>query len=150
MSRKFIAAVVAVAISVTAVSSAPARADDDAIKIIIGAATLFALTKALKDDKKQNHATVSRTSPTYPPRVKPRPLPRSARYSKVVPQGCLIEHKVRNGKVRLLGQRCMHRNYRHAKRLPQSCRTSVRTRDGLRHGYKPRCLKRNGYRMARF
>ena len=83
MSRKFIATIVAAAMTVTAVSSAPARADDDFVKLIMGAAAIYALSQTLKDDRRKS-SVVSRNQPptSYSPDVRPRPLPDRARKAK--------------------------------------------------------------------
>lgn len=151
MSRKFIATIVAAAMTVTAVSSAPARADDDFVKLIMGAAAIYALSQTLKDDRRRD--TVSRNQPptSYAPDVRPRPLPDRARKAKPIPARCLKYVETRRGDtVRLLGQRCLNRHYRHVHRLPERCETKVRTYNGVRHGYKPRCVRKHGFRLAQY
>lgn len=151
MSRKFIATIVAAAIAVTAVSSAPARADDDFVKIIMGAAAIYALSQTLDNDRPR-YSTVSRDRPpAYRPGLHPRPLPDRARRAKPIPANCLKYVESRRGDtVRLIGQRCLNRTYRHVNRLPEVCRTKVRTYNGVRHGYKPRCVRKHGFRLAQY
>lgn len=149
MSRKFIAAIVTAAITVTAVSSAPARADEeDVLKFIFGAAALFAIANALDD----NDARVSSTSPYRPvtrPEIRPRPLPDRAYRAKPIPARCLKYVESRKGNtVRLIGQKCVKRHYRHVHLLPDACRTKVKTDNGVRRGYGPKCLRRQGFRLA--
>lgn len=152
MSRKFIASIVAAAITVTAVSSAPARADDDLVKIIIGAAAIYALSQTLDNDRPR-YGTVSRERPpvAYRPDLTPRPLPDRARKAKPIPARCLKYVESRKGNtVRLLGQRCLNRHYRHVHRLPERCQAKVRTYNGVRYGYKPRCVRKHGFRLAQY
>lgn len=146
MSRKFIATIVAAALTVTAVSSAPARADDDFVKLIIGAAALYAITQSVRSDKPR----VSTTSPHRPPVVKPRPLPEPVRRANLLPANCLKYHQTRHGTVRMMGERCLTRHYRHVNRLPKACKTQARTIDGMRYGYEPRCLRHKGFKLAQY
>ncbi|SHJ98128.1 hypothetical protein SAMN05444000_11677 [Shimia gijangensis] len=146
MSRKFIATIVAAAITVTGISAVPARADEDVIKFILGAAAIYALTQAIED---RNEPRVSTTSPYRPRTVEPRPLPRRARRLAPIPARCLKHHETQNGMVRMIGKRCVNRHYHQAHRLPETCRVSRHTYNGVRHGYKPRCLRRNGFEVAR-
>lgn len=147
MSRKFIATIVAAAITVTGISAAPARADEDVVKIIIGAAAIYALSQAFENN---NEPRVSTTSPYRPQRVEPRPLPRRARRLAPIPARCLVRHNTHNGPVRMIGQHCVNRHYRHVNRLPNSCRVSRNTYRGVRHGYRPRCLRRAGIDVAQY
>ncbi|MDW3118383.1 MAG: hypothetical protein R8G60_11815 [Roseovarius pacificus] len=51
--RQFIAAVLAAAVAVTGMTAAPARADNDAAKVIAGVAALAVLGAAMSDAKAQ-------------------------------------------------------------------------------------------------
>ncbi|WP_127115735.1 hypothetical protein [Shimia sediminis] len=151
MSRKFIATIVAAAMTVTAVSSAPARADDDFVKLIMGAAAIYALSQTVKKDRPRVSTNSHEYPPAYRPDLRPRPLPDRARKAKPIPAHCLKYVESRRGDtVRLLGQRCLNRHYRHVHRLPERCETKVRTRNGVRHGYKPRCVRKHGFRLAQY
>ncbi|WP_299349500.1 hypothetical protein [uncultured Shimia sp.] len=152
MSRKFIATIVATAIAVTGIASAPARADsDDIAKLLFGAAAIYAISRAVKDDKSR----VSTTSRDYPPYarrpdLKPRPLPDRARRFAPIPANCLKYHETNRGTVRMIGQRCVNRNYRHAHRLPEACHFKTKTYNGKRQGYRPKCLRKHGFRLAQY
>lgn len=146
MSRKFIATIVATAVVVTGIAAAPAKANEsDIAKLIFGAATLYVISRALKDD----HPRVSTTSSYRPAPVEPRPLPRRAHQSKRIPAQCLRYHETRKGTVRMVGQKCVNRHYSQARRLPEVCHFKTRTFQGMRQGYRPTCLRRNGFKLAR-
>lgn len=142
MSRKFIATIVVAAITVTGISAAPARADqDDIAKLLFGAAAIYMISRAVKDDKR--HVTPAPV--TRPRPLEPRPLPRRVRRFDPIPSKCLKHHETRDGVVRMIGQRCVQKRYRHASYLPEKCLFKVRTYDGKRAGYRPRCLRKNGF-----
>lgn len=146
MSRKFIATIVAAAITVTGISAAPARAadQDDVAKLLFGAAAIYMISRAVKDD----HSRVSSTSPRRPELVRPRPLPWRAHRFDPIPAQCLKHHETRKGTVRMIGQRCLQKRYRHVSYLPQKCHFKVRTYNGKRAGYKPGCLRKKGFVLA--
>ena len=144
MSRKFIATIVAAAITVTGISAVPARAadQDDVAKLLFGAAAIYMISRVVKDDKRHVGTTVPVTRPRP---VEPRPLPRRVRRFDPIPTKCLKHHETRNGVVRMIGQSCLQKRYRHVSYLPQKCHFKVRTYDGKRAGYKPGCLRKNGF-----
>ncbi len=144
MSRKFIATIVASAVAVTGIFSAPARASEqDIIKLLFGVATIYAISRALDDD------TPAATTPSYPhDYVHPRPLPPRAHRFDPIPARCLKRVHTDNGSVRMISQRCVRRHYPMAHRLPSACRITVHTYKGVRHGYKRRCLRKKGFELA--
>lgn len=147
MSRKFIATILATAITVTAITASPSRAasGEDIAKVAVGAAALFLVVRALKKDRPRVGSKEPYTPPpsTETPYRVPRPALRDP-----IPAHCLKRHDTRDGEVRMVGLRCVTRDYAHAHRLPESCRVTKHTFKGLRHGYKPRCLRRQGYKLA--
>lgn len=148
MSRKFIAAILSMSLAVTAFSARPASAltDDDAAKLLFGAAALFIVGKAIHDSNDAPSA-VSHNNNTYQPM--PRPLPDRARNNRVLPAGCLRTFNTYDGPKRMLGKRCLKVHYSQVKRLPKECKTRANTRQyGVVKGYKPRCLRHNGFRLS--
>lgn len=164
MTRKFIAAIVGAALTITAIGSAPARADEDlarALAAIVGIAIVGkVISDNRSDDKKKSTVTRNRntthhsTRPYYNRsdnwirRVEPRPLPRRVE-RRLLPGDCLRSFNTRDGRYRIFGKRCLQRNYQHVRSLPRSCEVSFRTGNQKRHGYGARCLHRKGYQLAR-
>lgn len=164
MHRRFIAAIAAASIVITAFGAAPARADEDdvarALAIILG---LAVIGSALKDDN--DARPVYRTYPRHPRpiyrdnprharpiyRGDPRPRPVPPRVNrKLLPQQCLVSIQSKRGdRARIFGQRCLEQNYRYVNRLPRDCATRIKTHRGWRYGYGARCLNRRGYALAR-
>ena len=165
MSRKFIATVLAASIAITGFSSAPARASDDNLaKFLFGAAALAIIGTAISNqdndgsytdnnrvdrrDGRQDHDRV----------VRPRPVDRGdrdhsdrhrPRRVKALPSSCLRVFKNWDGRVRMMGKRCLERRYDYVSSLPRACRVKVQTDVGKRRGYQVRCLKKRGYFLAR-
>ena len=162
MHRKFIAFIVSAAVAVT-VFSAPARADEDAARVIAGIAALAILGKIIHDSRDDDNVVTHNRYPGYtyytpghrptpvrpaPAPVRPVPLPQKfTRYD--LPSQCLQSHQVNRGVVRIFGQRCLRTSYRHANVLPQACKVQFNNRFGGHTGYEPECLRQRGYRIAR-
>ncbi|GFE49211.1 hypothetical protein So717_09640 [Roseobacter cerasinus] len=154
MHRKFIATIIAAALAVTAIGSAPARADDDALKALAAIAGIAIIGKVIHDrnKRKSEQHTVTRKSSSHSNGrvydLKPRPLPQRAN-RRLLPGNCLRSVDTWDGRVRYFGKRCLERNYRHVDRLPQRCAVRFRGEDRSRRGYEARCLNRAGYKLAR-
>lgn len=167
MSRKFIAAVLAVSTTIAAISAAPARAasDEDIARILGAAATIFIIGKAIeqsrdkdrKDKKKDRYEeTHWKAQPERHQDGYHRPIP------QVVPRGDHPRHdraalpaqcvrKITGGHVnRVVMERCLERNYRSDRELPRACRLTVATERGNRRAYALPCLRHRGYTVARY
>ncbi|MEC3862823.1 hypothetical protein VK792_16135 [Mesobacterium sp. TK19101] len=137
MSRKFIGAILGAALTVTAFSAAPARADDRDLARFLGtAATLFIIGKAIEShndrDRQRVHAPAQNH---YKP--KPKPKPQAHAYHpkpKPRPQA----HNRWDGKG---GKRWDHnrRNDRMVQ-VPQSCMREV---GHNRYVVNSNCVSRN-------
>lgn len=140
MSRTFIKSVLIAAVTVTGISLAtasPAKAgNDDLAKFLFGATALIIIGKAISDSD-------AKAAPVAKPKPKPRP-----RYTKALPGKCLRRHHTWDGRVRMMGRKCLNKHYRFADRLPDSCRTRVHTDQGVRRGFEMRCLRHKGYYIA--
>lgn len=168
MYRKFIAAVAAASIALTAIGAAPAAAGDretaNAIAAILGLAVVGKLIhdrnerkkdrykqqtyhKPVHKQLKQNYHTPTYNPPTYH-QPKPRPLPKAAS-RKLLPKQCFRSFDTYQGKVRMFPTRCLNRNFDFAHRLPRQCEYVFDTPRGDRRGYDARCLRDRGYRLAR-
>lgn len=162
MSRKFIAAVLAISTTLATFSAAPARAatEEDIAKILGAAATLFIIGKAIennrdrdRDDKKKKNTVVHHNKPVIKEyRTIPQVVPRDVRphHSRVaaLPQRCV--RRITGGNVRrvVMGP-CLQRHYSSAKPLPRACRMTVATKRGERRAYALPCLRHRGYTIAR-
>jgi len=171
ISRKFILSIVSAAVAVTALSARPASAlsDEDAAKLVFGAAALFMIGKAIDDHDKPARVTRQQHYHPQPQRVRPqprhthaaphvarptpRPLPQRAResYKSYVPRGCVRKFETnRKGHVTMLGERCIKEHYPQAHLLPKTCKTRIHTPDyGVVKGYDQRCLKDKGFKLTR-
>ncbi|WP_299501158.1 hypothetical protein [uncultured Roseobacter sp.] len=155
MHRKFIATIVAAALAVTAIGSAPARADEDLLRALAAIAGIAIVGKVIHDRNKREKErnTVTRNAhkaPVYQNHgrvydLKPRPLPKRAQ-RKLLPGACLRSAETRQGRLRYFGQHCLKRNYKFVNRLPNACAVRVR---GHGLGYEARCLRNQGYQLAR-
>lgn len=152
MYRKFIALIIASAIAVTGLTAAPARADEDAARVIAGLAALALLGAALRDRDDDAGGHVAR--PHRPPAVAGpmpyRPEPWRGYRDRALPGHCLRE--VRSGRgqtARFLGKHCVEQHYRQAHALPRACLERTWTRSRIRSGYDLGCLRTRGYRLRR-
>ena len=144
MTRQFIAALLSLSLGFSAMTTAPARADEDVVKIIAGLALLGILVNAAK---KNDREVVTQTQhrpryvkPERPRHVKPN---RPRHVKKVAPRRCLQEQWTHRGKRDVYNARCMKYNARHA--LPRNCERTIDTRNGVRKFYAPHCLRENGW-----
>lgn len=142
MGRKFIAAVVAAALTLTAVGAAPARADNDLLKTLAIVAGAAVVGKVIYDQNQraQKNQTVSRNV-TQPPAFYQAPAPKT--YRAPMPQ--TVYRPVSRPTVayaspiepRPLPSRVDR------KLLPGDCLQSVDTRDGRVRFFAQQCLEQN-------
>lgn len=163
MSRKFIAAVLAVSTTLAAFSAAPARAasDQDIAKILGAAATIFIIGKAIensrdRDSDKKKKSTVVHQYQKKPViheyRTVPKVVPNNVRpyhnQRAAIPQRCV--RQITGGNVRRVAMGpCLNRHYSSARPLPRACRMTVATQRGQRAAYALPCLRQRGYTIAR-
>lgn len=143
MTRQFIAALLSLSIGLTAMTTAPARADDDVAKILAGIAVIGILSQVLKDDDKGRVVTRSNQGTWNGNKhgtVKKRPR----HVVKKAPRRCLRQQWTHRGNRDVYGARCMKQNAGHA--LPRNCLRRIETRNGPRAFYAPNCLRREGWR----
>lgn len=148
MSRKFIAGLLAVSITIAGFSAAPARAADadDVARFLGAAATLFILGKAIEQSRRDDAPKAYSHQRKPLPRVVPRKH-RKAHRAAPLPRRCLRNVTGARTKT-VMGARCLQRNYKSARPLPASCRLKVSTARGIRPAYSTRCLRKRGYRVA--
>ncbi len=136
MSRRFVAAVLAASLTVTAFATAPARAadQDDIARLLFGAAALVIIGKAIQDNRKKDK-----------PRAKPAP-PAPA-LPLTVPPRCLRTLETRDGLVRYIDRDCAWRTVQRPRRLPDACLDRYRSYQGTALGYGARCMRARGWRL---
>ncbi|MFA3919747.1 hypothetical protein [Ruegeria hyattellae] len=150
MHRRFIALIVSLAIAITAISAAPARADDTA-KVLGGLAALTILGVVLHRNNKKKKRDRAKVTQSYVPQapqihsVRPLP-PKVAKYD--LPRRCLKPVRGYPANAPLMKRKCLKRHYHHAKSLPQQCQITYWNGERTRNAYEPRCLRRKGYRIA--
>lgn len=179
MSRKFIAAVLVAATTLTAFSAAPARAttDEDIARLLGAAATIFIIGKAIetsrdrdedrKKKKKKNkpvvvhknhkdHGHITRHrdfhSNSYHNNSIPYVVPRHTRphHKHLAALPQCCVRRIEGGSVRrVVMGRCLERNYASAHPLPHRCKMTVATHRGDRRAYALPCLRDRGYTIAR-
>lgn len=157
MHRKFIALVLAAAVTITGFAAAPARADEDVAKVIFGLTALAILGAAIRDSRQNDPVVVSQGDRGYDSRphhhphrghgwVPPRPLPPNvARYT--LPAHCQKPVPGLRGRP-VLGLRCLKQSYPHVNSLPRACRIEVEKGRRERDGYSTQCLRNRGYRLS--
>lgn len=169
MSRKFIAAVLAISTTIAAVSAVPARAasEEDIARLLAGAATVFIIGKAIQnsrdDDRKDTrNEEVRHYVPDHRPHVSkpqdpgydrhiPKVVPRDVRRqgAPILPADCV--RRIEGGTVgRVVMGPCLERNSISTKSLPRACRMIVQTRRGEARAFALPCLRQRGYTLARY
>ncbi|MGI9369544.1 MAG: hypothetical protein ACR2O2_11980 [Ruegeria sp.] len=160
MHKKFIALIVAAAVTVTGLSVSRAQAAD-AHDILGGLAAIALLGAAIKrystNTRPAHNQNVSRYSDhAYnAPSVQPhrnqtnhiRPLPEAVkRYD--LPQRCLKTFDTYSNRRPLLGTNCLNKHYKHAAKLPQACKVGFWNGKQVKHAFEPACLRQKGYRVV--
>lgn len=161
MHKKFIALIVATAITITGVSASQARAAD-AGEILGGLAAIAIIGAAVNHyQKEQRKEEVSRKyeKKYYAPKAKKhhhkshakkhrtRPLPkRVARYD--LPQRCLRKYGSYHGKRPLLAPNCLKKHYKYTNSLPNQCKVGFWNGKKVKRGYEPACLRHHGFRVV--
>lgn len=152
--KQFIAAIAAIAIAVTGLSAAPARAGDNDVGAAVAAILGLAIVGAVIADRRKDDKARTPVKPNYNtqhiqrrPIQKPLP-PRVSR--KLLPQQCLRSVRTANGRnAHVFAAGCLNRSYDHVRSLPRACVRTFQGRNGQRRGFGARCLNRHGYQLAR-
>lgn len=143
MTRQFIAALLGLSLGLTAITTAPARADEDVAKVLAGLAVIGILSKVLKDNDKDRVVARSDQSIWKGTKHDTRRIPPRHKYKRA-PRRCIREQWTHRGVRDVYGARCMKRHAQYAP--PRQCLRRVETRTGVRKFYAPRCLRKNGWR----
>lgn len=149
MTRQFIAALLSLSLGFSAMTTAPARADEDVIKVIAGLALLGILVNAANKNKNREVAVEQPRNQRYTQRAPLRRVERHTRHTpqrpveKIAPRRCLREQWTHRGQRKVYDALCMKNNTRYA--LPLNCIRTIDTRKGVRKFYAPQCLRGNGW-----
>ena len=143
MSRKFISSIMIAAIAATSLSfsAAPAKANDDLAKFLVGATALVIIGKAISDNNRNNQPSRAYTS--HRPDPQPKKVRKPRRYALTA--ACVRRHNTYDGKVKVFGQKCLQRHYHYADSLPRHCKVRLATTKGTKRGYSIPCLRNEGY-----
>lgn len=133
----------------TFATAGPARAGDDAGKVIAGLVGLAVLGAVISEIEKDNRRARHAPAPVHPPVIKPRPLPQDV-HGRRLPLRCVRSDVSQQGNA-LLAKGCLKRHYQNADRLPRKCEVRYwnQKRADVRKGYTLNCLQHHGYRLAR-
>ena len=144
MKRAFIASVLSLSLAATTISVAPARANEDVLKVIAGLAVIGAIAK-IHNDKKKQQVSRSHKQPVYQQPQRARKAHRPQGHAKVAPQQCLRSQWTHRGERQVYGARCIQQNARVT--LPQNCLRQSSSNSGPRYFYTQRCLSNHGWRI---
>ncbi|MEP2642507.1 hypothetical protein [Roseobacter sp.] len=158
MHRKFIASIIAAALTVTVIGSAPARADSDAIKALAAIAGVAFVGKVIHDRnaRKSEDRNVTRHYQSAPiTRANPRVIrsaPKTTRHrtsQRALPGGCVRSVQANTGRVRYVSSQCLRNSNAQVRQLPQHCAVRVQGAGAQGRGYELSCLRQSGYQLAR-
>ena len=136
MKRKLTASIVAISITLSSISAAPAQArnGDQFGQFIAGAIAILIFREIIENGG----------NPAARP---PVGKPRKPKINKKLSAECYFKVRDRSGKRGVYGKRCLLDTMRHARKLPEQCETRVRIRQGKRANvYDARCLRYHGYK----
>jgi hypothetical protein len=160
MKSRLIAAVTAAAVALGGLAATPADAwskrEQDALKIILGAAAVGVIINQLD---KQDRNDRARRAPVHDAPFGyddgyyrdrgdwRRHDDRQVRRSHRVPEECVYDIRTSNGRRDVVSASCM-RQFGLSRGLPRECAFEIRTRKGNTPVYGPNCLESHGWRVA--
>ncbi len=157
MKRRLISAVTAAALALTTAFATPATAQDrnrDALKVLLGAATLGIVINEINKDKREKEAAAARLrindnrrGQAIHPDWRWGKDGRGTRRHAAIPSECVFSIRGNRHHREVVSGRCM-RELGAARRLPERCAFDINTRWGDRTVYGARCLQEHGYRIA--
>lgn len=152
MQTRLIAAVTALAVTLSGIGATPAVAWDQkeqrALALILGAVALGAIIN--NEDKKR-----SRPSPVPAPKYQPQPAHQKPYHrghgndrwrNRTIPAECVYDVRTGEGRREVVSKACLS-DFDFGRRLPAECAFEIRTERGRREVYGPRCLEEFGYRI---
>ncbi|SDE61011.1 hypothetical protein SAMN04488105_105257 [Salipiger thiooxidans] len=152
MSRKFIAAVLAASLAVTALSAQASRADNADLGQVLGnVAKLYTLNRVINStqedgffDIRNDHAD-NRGLPRVIHEDRNRKDYRGQQ--RAMPRSCVLQ--IRGGRSDyVVSKGCLQRNGWNTDRLPKRCETRVRDGGDKRKVYYAGCLEREGFQIG--
>jgi hypothetical protein len=162
--RSFIAIILAAALAITGMTTAPARAgNDDVAKWIAGAVALGLIGAAIAEEKKRDrrrdqavarqhnkgHAHGKQKQRVHGHIDSTRKHVAKQDRRRFLPQSCQVRVRGHQGTVSGFGRRCLLNNYAHYNSLPHQCARRAQGNHG-RVIYTGGCLRSHGYRMAAY
>lgn len=153
MPRTFAAAMLSATLALTTMgSAAPAHANNDDLKRILGGVAAVVILGATIDNLRDRNRRAD------PPVARHDPKPLRDRHhdkrydrrhdSRIVPSQCLRSVDSRHGPRQYFARPCLRRTMSDAHRLPQACAITVQRQRGPIIGYAPRCLRDYGWRRG--
>ena len=137
MKKLFATTLIAGAIALNPMASAPAHAGDakDALGVIIGLAALAAIANEIDNNRTTRHSGATRNAIII----------RNHNRARVLPAQCVRRFDTNQGPRNILRARCLERNGIRTARLPDRCERTIQTRRGFGTGFAARCLQRQGF-----
>jgi hypothetical protein len=144
MKNRIIAAVTAIALTLTSAAATPAMAQDkgnDALKVLLGAAAIGLLISQANKNKRDDKPKVTRNTQYG----HWQPNRNYGHDKRRIPAQCVFS--VRGHDV--VSSRCLQ-EYGVARNVPSGCAFVINTSWGKRTVYGSRCLRDRGYRIASY
>ncbi|MGB3313912.1 MAG: hypothetical protein WBB85_05835 [Albidovulum sp.] len=146
MKKQMIAAITAIALTLTSAAATPAAAQErgnDALKVLLGAAAIgLLISQANKDKRSKEKAKVTRRQPYDGWNHRKDKVRHNNRR---IPAQCVFA--VRGHDV--VSSRCLQ-EFGAARNVPSSCAFVINTSWGKRTVYGSRCLRDRGYRVTSY
>ena len=177
MIRPLTAAILGIALGLTPLSVAPARADNTQdIAQILGALAVLGIAGKAYNDYRDRKEEESRPEVTRSTRTYTAPEYRTDRHTgrhsdrhsgrhgdgarrggqgsrhmrdRTLPAACSVGLSSRHGPSRVYGKNCLDRSGVRTERLPRGCETWVQVGGRWRTAYGAHCLQARGWREAR-
>jgi hypothetical protein len=127
LRRSVTSSMAAAAVAAAGLAAAPAQANDDVIKFLLGATALAIVVHGVRSGNAAVHVPQISTART-------------------LPVECRETLQVRKRHVQVYNAQCL--NNAHVRNLPAQCHEVVRTNHGNRGIYREQCLHDAGWRVA--
>lgn len=127
-------------------SAAPARASDDLTKFILGATTLYVISRAISNNNNRGPQVIAPQRPGYPPHHGWQQGPGRGGHHRalVLPASCAVTIPGQRGRS-FYGATCLQRAGL-GRMLPDRCERELRADRGRRTIYDGACLQNAGFR----
>jgi len=143
MTRTLISDVVAAAIALPSLGTAPAQANNEVVKRLLGGQATVIIRGATHD-----HLRARSRDGQSVTRHAPQPQHQPGRHARIVPAQCLRSTQTRQGRMKYFARPCLRHTMHNVDRLPAACAFGVRGEGRPITGYSPRCLRDHGWRRG--